>query len=43
MFDPVTKLQEFIRCPSVSTDSKFADGMRAAIDWYVARATENGK
>ncbi len=30
MFDPVTKLQEFIRCPSVSTDSKFADGMRAA-------------
>jgi len=30
MFDPVQKLQEFIRHPSVSTDSKFRDGMRGA-------------
>jgi acetylornithine deacetylase/succinyl-diaminopimelate desuccinylase-like protein len=30
MFDPVEKLKEFIRHPSVSTDSKFGDGMRGA-------------
>ena len=30
MFDPVEKLQEFIRQPSVSTDPKFKDGMRGA-------------
>jgi acetylornithine deacetylase/succinyl-diaminopimelate desuccinylase-like protein len=30
MFDPVEKLKEFIRHPSVSTDSKFKDGMRGA-------------
>jgi acetylornithine deacetylase/succinyl-diaminopimelate desuccinylase-like protein len=30
MFDPVEKLKEFIRHPSVSTDSKFAEGMRGA-------------
>ena len=30
MFDPVQKLQEFIRHPSVSTDSKFRDGVRGA-------------
>lgn len=30
MFDPVEKLKEFIRHPSVSADSKFRDGMRGA-------------
>jgi len=30
MFDPVEKLKEFIRHPSVSADSKFLDGMRGA-------------
>lgn len=30
MFDPIEKLKEFIRFPSVSTDSKFRDGMRGA-------------
>ena len=30
MFDPIEKLKEFIRHPSVSTDSKFAEGMRGA-------------
>ena len=30
MFDPVEKLKEFIRCPSVSADSKFREGMRGA-------------
>jgi len=30
MFDPVEKLKEFIRHPSVSTDSKFGEGMRGA-------------
>lgn len=30
MFDPVEKLKEFIRQPSVSTDPKFAAGMKGA-------------
>jgi acetylornithine deacetylase/succinyl-diaminopimelate desuccinylase-like protein len=30
MFDPVEKLKEFIRQPSISADSKFKDGMRGA-------------
>ncbi len=30
MFDPVEKLKEFIRQPSVSTDSKFREGMQGA-------------
>jgi len=30
MFDPVEKLKEFVRCPSVSTDSRYKDGMRSA-------------
>ncbi|MDB6126256.1 MAG: peptidase [Verrucomicrobia bacterium] len=30
MFDPVEKLKEFVRCQSVSADSKFKDGMRGA-------------
>jgi acetylornithine deacetylase/succinyl-diaminopimelate desuccinylase-like protein len=30
MFDPVEKLKEFIRHPSVSTDSKFGEGMKGA-------------
>jgi acetylornithine deacetylase/succinyl-diaminopimelate desuccinylase-like protein len=30
MFDPVDKLKEFVRYPSVSTDPKYRDGMRSA-------------
>ncbi|MCX6944201.1 MAG: M20/M25/M40 family metallo-hydrolase, partial [Opitutales bacterium] len=30
MFDPVEKLKDFIRCPSVSAGPKFAAGMRGA-------------
>ena len=30
MFDPVEKLKEFIRHPSVSTDPRYKDGMRGA-------------
>jgi acetylornithine deacetylase/succinyl-diaminopimelate desuccinylase-like protein len=30
MFDPVEKLKEFVRFPSVSTDSSFKEGMRGA-------------
>jgi acetylornithine deacetylase/succinyl-diaminopimelate desuccinylase-like protein len=30
MFDPVAKLKEFIRHPSVSTDPKFKEGMKGA-------------
>ena len=30
MFDPVEKLKEFIRFPSVSADSKFKEGMKGA-------------
>ena len=30
MFDPVEKLKEFIRHPSISTDSKYRDGMKGA-------------
>jgi acetylornithine deacetylase/succinyl-diaminopimelate desuccinylase-like protein len=30
MFDPVEKLKEFIRYPSVSTDPKFSEGMKGA-------------
>jgi acetylornithine deacetylase/succinyl-diaminopimelate desuccinylase-like protein len=33
MFDPVEKLKEFIRHPSVSTDSKQREGMRGARDF----------
>jgi len=36
MFDPVEKLKEFIRHPSVSTDSKFHEGMKGAQE-FVAR------
>jgi acetylornithine deacetylase/succinyl-diaminopimelate desuccinylase-like protein len=35
MFDPVEKLKEFIRHPSVSTDPKFQDGMRGAQEFVV--------
>ncbi len=30
MFDPVEKLKEYIRCQSISADSKYKDGMRGA-------------
>ena len=30
MFDPVEKLKEFVRHPSVSTDARYRDGMRGA-------------
>lgn len=33
MFDPVEKLKEFIRHPSVSADPAFKDGMKGAVDF----------
>ncbi len=33
MFDPVEKLKEYIRCPSVSTDSNFKEGMAQTRDF----------
>ena len=30
MFDPIEKLKEFVRHPSVSTDPKFKEGMKGA-------------
>src|SRR3954471_18063839 len=36
MFDPVEKLKEFIRQPSVSADSKFREGMRGAQEFVAA-------
>ncbi|MSU70310.1 MAG: dipeptidase [Opitutaceae bacterium] len=33
MFDPVEKLKEFIRQPSISADPKFKDGMRGAVEF----------
>lgn len=34
-FDPVSKLKEYIRCQSVSTDSSYGDGMMACRDFVV--------
>ena len=42
MFDPVEKLKEFIRHPSVSTDSKFRDGMRGAQEFVSGLLTSLG-
>lgn len=36
MFDPVEKLKEFIRHPSVSADSKFVGGMRGAQEFVAS-------
>jgi len=33
MFDPIEKLKEFIRFPSVSTDPKFKEGMQGSLDF----------
>src|SRR5579885_532810 len=42
MFDPVEKLKEFIRHPSVSADSKFKDGMRGAREFVAGLLREMG-
>ena len=36
MFDPLEKLKEFVRHPSVSTDPKYQDGMRGAQEFVAA-------
>ncbi|MGH7995531.1 MAG: M20/M25/M40 family metallo-hydrolase, partial [Opitutaceae bacterium] len=42
MFDPVEKLKEFIGQPSVSTDSKHAEGMRGAREFVADLLRELG-
>ena len=42
MFDPVEKLKEFIRHPSVSTDPRFKDGMRGAQEFVSALLSSIG-
>lgn len=42
MFDPVEKLKEFIRFPSISTDSKYRDGMKGAQEFTSALLTSLG-
>ncbi len=36
MFDPVEKLKEFVRCPSISTDPSAKDGMKGAREFIAA-------
>lgn len=42
MFDPVTKLKEFIRHPSVSADSRFHEGMVGARDFIAGLLSSIG-
>ncbi|HTB80799.1 MAG TPA: M20/M25/M40 family metallo-hydrolase [Opitutaceae bacterium] len=42
MFDPVEKLKEFIRHPSVSADPKFKEGMRGAREFVAGLLREMG-
>ena len=42
MFDPVTKLKEFIRHPSVSADSRFHEGMAGARDFIAGLLSSIG-
>ena len=42
MFDPVEKLKEFMRHPSVSADSKFREGMRGAQEFVAGLFQEMG-
>jgi len=42
MFDPVEKLKEFVRHPSVSTDSRFKEGMRGAREFLAGLLRETG-
>jgi acetylornithine deacetylase/succinyl-diaminopimelate desuccinylase-like protein len=42
MFDPVEKLKEFIRHPSVSADSRFKDGMKGAQEFVSGLLTGLG-
>lgn len=42
MFDVVEKLKEFVRCPSVSTDSNFKEGMRGAQEFVSGLLGEIG-
>ncbi len=42
MFDPVEKLKEFVRHPSVSTDPAFAEGMKGAKEFIAGLLGEIG-
>jgi acetylornithine deacetylase/succinyl-diaminopimelate desuccinylase-like protein len=42
MFDPVEKLKEFVRHPSVSADPRFAEGMREAREFIGSLLSEIG-
>jgi acetylornithine deacetylase/succinyl-diaminopimelate desuccinylase-like protein len=42
MFDPVEKLKEFVRYPSVSADPKFKDGMKGAREFVAGLLGEMG-
>lgn len=42
MFDPVEKLKEFIRHPSISTDPKYLDGMKGAQEFVAGLLTGLG-
>jgi acetylornithine deacetylase/succinyl-diaminopimelate desuccinylase-like protein len=42
MFDPVEKLQEFIRHPSISADSKYKEGMHGAQEFVSSLLTSMG-
>ena len=42
MFDPVEKLKEFVRYPSVSADPKFKEGMKGAREFVAGLLREMG-
>jgi acetylornithine deacetylase/succinyl-diaminopimelate desuccinylase-like protein len=42
MFDPIEKLKEFIRHPSISTDPKYRDGMKGAQEFVSGLLTSLG-
>jgi len=42
MFDPIEKLEAFVRCPSVSTDKNYAAGMGQARDFVASLMEEIG-
>ncbi len=42
MFDPVEKLKEYVRCPSVSADPQFAQGMQQAREFIAGLLRDIG-
>lgn len=42
MDDQLARLLEFLRFPSISTDSAFADGVKQCAEWLVGQLTEAG-